>query len=198
MSVTLFRCAGCEVTLPLRTLVLVDREDGGSLVVNPPREVWERCELSAAELTQWSFLVAATGAAMIETLPQLQGGCVNYWEAGNWALHEQAAPVGPKTAHDYRRVHLHLLGRSRSAKDPSWKWGEAPRFPDFADRHRWAGNFQRLNAEECVQIVVRLERLLNEKYGVDSSQMESWSPCTNCRYPTVLTRNPGRCAECAA
>ena len=39
MSITLLRCSGGEIVLPNRTLVLVDRHDGGNLIVNPPREV---------------------------------------------------------------------------------------------------------------------------------------------------------------
>lgn len=42
---------------------------------------------------RWSFLVAATGRAMINALPQLEGGCVNYFDAGNWALHDAAPPL---------------------------------------------------------------------------------------------------------
>ncbi len=196
MSITLFRCLGGEIGLPNNTLVLVDRADGGNLIVNPPREVWERSELSAAELTRWSFLVAATGRAMIDTLPQLNGGCVNYWEAGNWALNEQANPIGPKTAPESRRVHLHLLGRSRAAKDPSWQWGEAPRFPDFVDRHRWAEKFERLTPDECAAIVSHAEELLSHKYAVESAQIRAWSRCASCRYPTVIARNTGLCEEC--
>ena len=79
-------CIGGDVVLPDPLLVLVDRIDGGNLIVNPQRPVWERSELTALELTQWSYLVAATGRAMLDVLPQLAGGCINYWEAGNWAL----------------------------------------------------------------------------------------------------------------
>ena len=68
----LLQCAGGTVERP--RLVLVDRKDGGHLVVNPPREVWERSELSPLELTLWSFLVAATGQSMLEELPQLLAG----------------------------------------------------------------------------------------------------------------------------
>src|SRR4051812_18143968 len=120
---TLFRCAGGEIVLPDLKLVLVDREDGGNLVVNPPREVWERSELTAGELTGWSFLVAAAGRAMLDALPQLRDGCINYWEAGNWALNDEAETSGPKRAAQHRKVHLHLLGRSPRAKSPSWEWG---------------------------------------------------------------------------
>ena len=41
----LLSCAGGTVTLPARPLN--HRRDGGHLLVNPPREVWERSELTA-------------------------------------------------------------------------------------------------------------------------------------------------------
>jgi hypothetical protein len=192
MSLKLFRCAGGNIVLPNRNLTLVDRADGGNLIVNPPREVWERQELSPEELTQWSFLVAATGAAMIDMLPQLAGGCVNYWEAGNWSLNERADPPGPKNAREHRRVHLHLLGRSPLAKSASWKWGEVPKFPDFADRHRWTENFQRLTADECTGIITRAKELLTGKYAMPHSQIVTWSRCASCRYPSILP-----CDECS-
>ncbi|MBX7183513.1 MAG: hypothetical protein K1Y01_00040 [Vicinamibacteria bacterium] len=161
----IYRGAGGEIVLPA-PLVLVDRLDGGHLCVNPPRDVWERSELTREELTQWSFLVAAAGRAMLETLPQLHEGCINYWEAGNWSLNDQAEPAGLKIPRRHRRVHMHLLGRSRSARSPDWKWGEAPRFPDFAERFSWAASFRPLEPEECHAVVARTVDILRTAYGV--------------------------------
>ena len=96
MSLILFRCDGGDLVLPSRASLLVSRENGGNLVVNPPRPVWERSELTPDELTQFAFLVSAAGRAMIDVLPQLDGGCINYWEAGNWALNDEAEPAGRK------------------------------------------------------------------------------------------------------
>jgi diadenosine tetraphosphate (Ap4A) HIT family hydrolase len=118
---------GSEGTVVVPRGLFLDRSDGGHLVVNPPRAVWERSELTAEEMVRWSFLVAAAGRAMIDALPQLEGGCVNYFEAGNWALNDAALPRGPKTAPEHRNMHLHIVGRSRGARHPSWRWGEAPR-----------------------------------------------------------------------
>ena len=160
----LFTSSAGAIVLPARDLVLVDRADGGNLIVNPPRDVWERSELTAAELTRWSFLVAATGRAMLDVLPVLEGGCINYWEAGNWALNENAEPRGPKTPREHRRVHLHLLGRSRFATHPDLRWGEAPKFPGFRDRQAWAATFEPLTADECSAVVARAEAILREKY----------------------------------
>lgn len=171
--------------LPDAKLVLVSRLDGGNLIIEPPRSVWERSELTAEELERWSALVAASGRAMLDVLPQLDGGCINYWEAGNWALNENADPPGPKRAPDHRRVHLHLLGRSRKATHPAWRWGEAPRFPDFADRFDWAAGFERLTAEECRAVVSRVEQLLEERYGFRRDEMAASTPCDRCGYPAA-------------
>ena len=164
-------CSGGSVVVPDERLVLVDREDGGNLIVNPPRDVWERRELTPRELTLWSFLVAATGSAMLDVLPQLDGGCINYWEAGNWALNDDAPPAGPKTAPLHRRVHLHLLCRSRFAKSESMRWGEAPKFPDYRDRHAWAASHRRLNDAECRAIADRAKSLLAGAYAMEAADV---------------------------
>lgn len=162
----LLSCAGGDIALPDPLLVLVDREDGGALIVDPPRPVWERSLLRPEELATWSYLVAAAGEAMLAVLPQLEGGCINYWEAGNWALNREAAPAGPKKAPEFRRVHMHLLGRSRSATSADCAWGEAPRFPSFAARHQWAAGNRQLRVDECEAIVAKARLLLAEKYGM--------------------------------
>ena len=163
-TVVLLKCSGGTVTLP--PMPLVDREDGGHLVVNPPRAVWERGALSANELTHWGFLVAATAQAMMAVLPQLKDGCVNYWDAGNWALNVAAPPLGPKSVRQHRRVHMHLLGRSPTAIHPDWQWGESPRFPEYVNATAWAAQFEPLNAEECPRIVARTAEYLALKYGL--------------------------------
>ena len=180
----IFKCVGGEVVVPDQ-LVLIDRMDGGTLIVLPPREVWERSELDRDELTAWSFLIAATGRAMIDTLPQLEGGCINYWDAGNWSLNELADPVGPKTGSQARKVHMHLLGRSSDAKNPSTLWGEAPKFPDYVDRLKWASNNERLTAAESRDVVARVEEILKTKYEMSSEQIDAWMVCASCGYPTI-------------
>ena len=179
----LLKCAGGRIILPFE-LPLVDREDGGNLIVVPPREVWERSELDREELIEWSLLVAATGRAMLEILPQLEGGCINYWEAGNWSLNEDADPIGPKTAPHSRKVHLHLLGRSRNAKSDSWRWGEAPRFPEFKDRYAWAAKNRPLMPSECSDVVSLVIQLLEDRYEFTLNRLELVSTCAKCGYPT--------------
>lgn len=159
----IYRGAGGTVLLP--STVFLDREDGGHLIVKPPRKVWERSELSALELAHWCFLVSAFGRAMIDVLPQLEGGCVNYFDAGNWALNDAAPPRGPKRAREHRRMHMHIFGRSPRSKHPAWRWGEAPKLPDYKDRKSWAARFRPLQAQECAAIVERARALLAARYA---------------------------------
>lgn len=197
MSRRLLHCAGGDLVLPAEGAALVSSEDGGNLVVEPPRVVWERSELDPAELTLWAFLVAAAGRAMLDTLPQLESGCINYWEAGNWALNDAAPPPGPKTPRLHRRVHLHLLGRSRSSRNPNCRWGESPRFPDFAERDTWARNHRRLSAAECSGIVARTVALLQERYRLAAGQVAASPACRTCAYPAPAEDLAnGSCAEC--
>jgi len=198
LSRRLFTCHGGHLLLPERGLALIGREDGGNLIVTPPREVWERSELTRDELISWSFLIAAAARAMLDVLPQLAGGCINYWEAGNWALNDEAEQKGPKLAQGYRRVHMHLLGRSRTARDPSWRWGEAPRFPAFAERHAWAAKHLPLNAEECREIVAQTEASLVARYEMNARQITPVFNCPLCGYPTPIVRGQAAsvCADC--
>ena len=193
---TLFRCSGGEIALPNTPLVLVSREDGGNLIVKPRRDVWDRGELTAIELTLWSFLVAAAAKAMLHVLPQLAGGCINYWDAGNWALNDEAEPKGPKRGSEHRHVHLHLLGRSRTATDPSWRWGEAPRWPDYAERQAWSSKFERLTADECRRIVESVEVLLLKNYGFHGADISASVACAACGYPTTGEAGDS-CMACA-
>ncbi len=196
MPHVLFRGPGGTVALPDPQTIMIDRRDGGQLVVHPPRRVWDRTALAAAELTQWSMLVAATAGAMLDTLPQLEGGCVNYWDAGNWALNAAAPPAGAKSGLAHRVLHLHVIGRSPRAADPSWAWGESPVYPRFADRFAWSAGKQPLTADECGVLAGRLAHLLVERYGVEAAVS---SACARCRYPTPPGDHgvDGACPDCS-
>ena len=182
--------------MPDAGLILISRESGGNLVVNPPVPVWERSELTRDQLMRWSFLVAAAGRAMLDCLPQLEGGCINYWEAGNWALNEFADPKGPKKARDHRKVHLHLLGRSPLSTDPSWKWGESPVFPAFHEKHTWSARYKRLTPAECRAIVDRATTLLKTHYEMDDAQIQMSTDCSRCGYPSAVASTSKVCEEC--
>lgn len=197
MAHVLTRAAGGSVSLPDPATIMIDRQDGGQLVVHPPRPVWDRTALSRAELVDWSLLVAATARAMLETLPQLEGGCVNYWDAGNWALNPAADPPGPKPGPAHRRLHLHVCGRSPRSTDPSWRWGESPMFPLYADRFAWSRGKQVLDAAECRALVARAQEVLAADYGASPAAGLTFEVCATCSYPTPPTDlSSGRCLEC--
>jgi hypothetical protein len=180
---TLLACSGGALAVPSAGTALIDRADGGHLIVTPPIAVWDRCELPSDILMRWNCLVAATGGAMLKVVPALGDGCLNYWDAGNWSLHDDADPRGPKMPTAHRRVHLHVIGRSRTAAHPSWQWGEAPRFPSFADRRKWSTGFARLTPEECRAIVADVDLRLKETYGFSLDEICPTGLCPTCHYP---------------
>ena len=71
----------------------------------------------------------------------------------------------------------------------------APFFPTFADRHAWAKNHEQLTSEETLQIVMRSEELLREKYYFAPGQISRWVTCLECGYPTA-TEGADMCPEC--
>ena len=110
---------------------------------------------------------------MIDCLPQLDGGCVNYWDAGNWALNDAADPVGPKSGPTHRVLHQHVIGRSPRSGDRDWQWGESPFFPTFAARFDWSRGKAPLTAAECAAIVARRPRVvLSAAYAVPPAEVE--------------------------
>lgn len=183
MSHVLVRAAGGTVSLPDPATIMIDRADGGQLVLHPPRRVWDRTALTREELVAWHLLIAAVARAMLETLPQLAGGCLNYWDAGNWALNPAADPPGPKTAREHRVLHQHLCGRSPDSADLSWTWGESPFFPRYADRLAWSAGKTALTAAECLAIVDRATGVLREAYGDPAAQGIDSPACGACGYP---------------
>lgn len=197
MSHVLVRATGGTVCLPDPATIMIDRADGGQLVIYPPRRVWDRTALTRNELTAWELLVAATARAMLNTLPQLRDGCLNYWDAGNWSLNDLADKPGPKSGPGHRVLHQHLCGRSRHSADPSWVWGEAPFFPRFADRLAWSRGKQPLTPEECAAIVGRTAAVLREVYDEPDAQRIETRACPHCRYPTPAgERTTGPCPSC--
>lgn len=140
-------------------------EDGGHLLVLPPRRVWDRTALQPQELVQWSLLVAATAAAMLSCLEVLRDGCLNYWEAGNFALNDLSPPAGPKDPRTHREMHLHLFGRSRRASHPDWKWGQSPRFPRYEDSGPWCSQFSAFDDATRARLGNELRAVLARSYG---------------------------------
>jgi hypothetical protein len=60
---------------------------------------------------------------------------------------------------------MHVFGRSPAAKHPSWRWGEAPRLPDYKDRKAFMAGFAPLEAKECAAIVKHAKAILKRRYA---------------------------------
>lgn len=201
MSHVLMRGSGGRVCLPDPATTMIDRADGGQLVLYPPRRVWDRTALTRDELIAWHVLIAATARAMLDTLPQLAGGCLNYWDAGNWALNPAAEPVGPKDPRVARVLHQHLCGRSPHSADGAWQWGESPFFPAYVDRFTWSAGKAAFTAAECAAIVYRTLAVLRDVYAEPAAQGIVSAPCGACGYPTPhddLDPATARCPACRA
>ncbi len=198
MSQVLMRGRGGRVCLPDPATTMIDRADGGQLVLYPPRRVWDRTALTRDELIAWHVLIAATAHAMLETLPQLAGGCLNYWDAGNWALNPEAAPAGPKDPRLARVLHQHLCGRSPASADLAWQWGESPFFPAYRDRIAWSAGKAPFTAAECLAIVDRTCLTLREHYGEPDAQGIVCAPCARCGYPAPVDEVDDATRKCPA
>lgn len=196
MSHVLMRGRGGRVCLPDPATTMIDRADGGQLVLHPPRRVWDRTALTRDELIDWHLLIAATARAMLETLPQLAGGCLNYWDAGNWALNPAAEPAGPKDPRTARVLHQHLCGRSPQSTDGAWQWGESPFFPAYVDRLAWSEGKTAFTAAECAAIVARTLDVLRDAYAEPDAQGITSAPCGACAYPTPLADLDAATARC--
>lgn len=200
MSHVLMRGRGGRVCLPDPATTMIDRANGGQLVLYPVRQVWDRTALTREELIAWHLLIAATARAMLDT-PQLAGGCLNYWDAGNWALNAHADPPGPKAPHRARVLHQHLCGRSPHSTDGAWQWGEAPFFPAYVERLAWSAGKAPFTPAECVTIVEVTRTVLRDVYAEPAAQGISSTVCGSCGYPTPaedLDPATGRCPDCRA
>jgi len=106
-------------TVQVPSLPHVSRADGGHVVIWPKTPVPDRTRLSPAQATELMRLTMVVGVAMTTAL-QARGvpiGRINYQDNGNWGV---GNPGGPT-------LHLHLYGRSKTAKVQTY--GEALRLP---------------------------------------------------------------------
>lgn len=108
---------------------------------------------------------------MLDVLPQLQGGIINYWDAGNWALNDAIEPRGLKVGCIHKKTHLHLLGRSPVSSDKDWMWGEAPIYPLYKDAKSWMEGKAPLTKDECRDVVGRTIELLTSRYRVAATKI---------------------------
>ena len=126
---------------------LVDRLDGGHIVIVPKAPVEDRTKLSPEIAKEVMKLTMVVGEAMITALKKrgIDIGRINYQDNGNWT------PT----------FHIHLFGRAKSATRQ--KYGEALYLPK-----RETGfykNCNQLNEDDVAEIKKEVERIMtSEKY----------------------------------
>lgn len=100
-------------------------EEGGHLFIEPSdKDVSERREMSAQQLSDMAFATQLLGDAMWKVFPRhgIELYRINYQDNGNWAF---------LRGDDKPLMHIHLYGRAVDEKKQSY--GQALVFPDPND-----------------------------------------------------------------
>ena len=133
----------------------IPRADGGHLIIKSREQVFSsRADLSPAQAVEFIRLSMMAGEAMAAVLNRrgVAVGRINYQENGNWALRDGKTPF----------FHLHLYGRTMSARTQTW--GEALVFPNPAGG--FYDGFEPLSEQDAAEIRAELQRLAQtERYN---------------------------------
>jgi diadenosine tetraphosphate (Ap4A) HIT family hydrolase len=135
---------------------LVDRNDGGHIIITPKIKVVDRQQLTPLLAIELMRLTIVTGQAMTEVMNEhgVNIGRINYQDNGNWSVFTAARPY----------LHIHLYGRAISAKYQ--KYGQACYFPDINDTPAYYKNFKPLMPLDITSIGLHIKQLMSEaKYS---------------------------------
>lgn len=135
----------------------VSRTDGGHIKIAPKVKLLDRTKLTPELAIELMRLTMVVGEAMATGLNRrgIDVGRINYQDNGNWSVFK---PEGPY-------LHVHLYGRSKSAK--THKWGDACYFP-----HRETGfydDFEPLNDGDIQEIRQEIETIFKQEKYQDKS-----------------------------
>jgi diadenosine tetraphosphate (Ap4A) HIT family hydrolase len=128
---------------------LVDRGDGGHIVINPKVRVTNRQQLSPKLAIELMRLTLLTGQAMT-TVMNANGvdvGRINYQDNGNWTVFH---PEGSF-------LHIHLYGRAKSAQYN--KYGQACFFPHKNEAPGYYERFSPLHQKDIFDLTIEITRL---------------------------------------
>jgi hypothetical protein len=129
---------------------LVDRLDGGHVVINPIVRVADRQQLAPYQAIEFMRLSIVTGGAMTTVLRKhgVNIGRINYQDNGNWGVFTKEGPY----------FHLHLYGRAIDAKIQ--KYGQACFFPHRNEQPEFYSNLKPLTPEDISALRREIENLL--------------------------------------
>lgn len=149
-----FESENFVVRLP--SLPLVDRKDGGHLLIFPKVKVVNRQALSVRQAIELMRLTIVAGEAMTRVLIKhgVDIGRINYHDDGNWSVFKPGGPC----------LHVHLYGRAKSAKVQ--KYGQALYFPHKEENPEFYKNCKSLTKRDVSAITSEIKKLLKqEKYS---------------------------------
>ncbi len=138
---------------------LVDREDGGHIVINPKTRIRDLQQLTPSQAIELTRLLVVVGDAMSIALNRngVDIGRINYQDNGNWGVFKEEGPY----------QHFHLYGRAKSAKIQ--QYGEACYFPhrdDYPDHYL---ALQPLTQEDINGIKEEIENKLRQSEFSDAN-----------------------------
>lgn len=130
---------------------LVDRQDGGHLIIHPVVAVTDRQQLTPELAIELMRLTIVAGQVMCDVMRRhgVDIGRINYQDNGNWSVF---APGGAT-------MHIHLYGRAISARIQ--RYGEATFFPHRDREPEFYSHLQPLQHDDLVAMRAEVEKWLS-------------------------------------
>ncbi len=138
---------------------LVDRRDGGHIVINPRKRVVDLQALKPPQAIELIRLLMVVGQAMTRILNKngVDIGRINYQDNGNWGVFKEEGPY----------QHFHLLGRAKSAVNQ--KYGQSCHFPHIDDHPEQYASLKPLTAKDVRGIRNEIEQMLAQEEYLDKN-----------------------------
>jgi diadenosine tetraphosphate (Ap4A) HIT family hydrolase len=132
---------------------LVDRFDGGHVVINPIVRISDRQQLTAHLAIECMRLTIVAGDAMTTVLRRhgVNIGRINYQDNGNWGVFTKEGPY----------FHVHLYGRAVNARIQ--KYGQACYFPHREEQPGFYADLKPLTMDDVREMRSEIERLLSQE-----------------------------------
>lgn len=135
---------------------LVDRNDGGHIVIHPKNNIPDRQHLTPRRAIELMRLTIVAGQAMttVMTCHGIEIGRINYQDNGNWSVFKPGGAV----------LHIHLYGRAKNAVYQ--RYGQACFFPHRDEQPAYYEPFQPLTSADVMAMRNEIQKLLdNQKYS---------------------------------
>lgn len=142
-------------TVKIPKMPIVDREDGGHIEISPKTRVANRQALAPKQAIELMRLTSVVGQALTTAMNErgVDIGRINYQDNGNWSVLSKDGP----------HLHIHIIGRAKSAKANAY--GQALHFPHPKDNPEHYQNFKPLNTDDVLLVRKEMDRLFDlEKY----------------------------------